>query len=66
MTKIFIFTHFGLNIRHTFLYFVTLKGFVFIIRKLVCLLCSNNLQNRKTNMTKNRDKIVNRDISKKK
>ncbi len=27
--------------------------------------CSDNLQNRKTNMTKNRDKIVNRDISEK-
>ncbi len=65
MTKIFIFTHFGLNIRHTFLYFVTLKGFVFIIRKLV--FCNaNNLQNRKTNMTKNCDKIMNHDISKKK
>ncbi len=61
MTKIFIFTHFGLNICHTFLYFVTLKGFVFIIGKLVWLYCSNSLHNRKTNMTKNRDKIVNRD-----
>ncbi len=29
MTMIFIFTHFGLNI--LFLYFATLKGFVFII-----------------------------------
>ncbi len=36
MTKIFIFTHFGLNIHHSFLYSVTLKGFVFIIGKLVC------------------------------
>ncbi len=34
MTKIFIFPHFGLNIHHTFLYFVTLKGFVFVIGKL--------------------------------
>ncbi len=31
MTKIFIFPHFGLNIHHTFLYFVTLKLFVFVI-----------------------------------
>ncbi len=29
MTKIFIFTHFGLNIHRSFLYSVTLKGFVF-------------------------------------
>ncbi len=34
---IFIFTHFGLNICHTFLYFVTLKCFVFMIEKLVWL-----------------------------
>ncbi len=50
MTKIFTFTHFGLNIRHSFLYFVTLKCFIFIIEKLVWL-----RQNSKTNMTKNRD-----------
>ncbi len=36
MTKIFIFPYFGLNIHHTFLYFVTLKGFVFVIGKLFC------------------------------
>ncbi len=36
MTTIFIFTHFGLNICHPFLYVATLKGFVFIIGKLVC------------------------------
>ncbi len=47
-----------------FPFFVTLKGF--IIGKLVWLYCSDNLQNSKTNMTKNRDKIVNRDFSKKK
>ncbi len=47
-----------------FFFFVTLKGFVFIIGELVWLYCSDNLQNSKTNMTKNRDKIVNRDISK--
>ncbi len=51
MTKIFIFTHFGLNIRHSFLYFVTLKGFVFIIGKFAC----KNLQNSKTNMTMNHE-----------
>ncbi len=45
------------------LFFVNLK--CFIIGKLVWLYCSDNLQNSKTNMTKNRDKIVNRDISKK-
>ncbi len=43
-------------------FFVTLKGF--IIGKLVWLYCSDNLQNSKTNMTKNCDKIVNRGISK--
>ncbi len=43
--------------------FVTLKGFV--IGKLVWLYCSDNLLNNKTNMTKNHDKIVNRDIKKK-
>ncbi len=36
MTTVFIFTHFGLNICHPFLYFATLKGFVFIIGTLVC------------------------------
>ncbi len=40
-----------------FFFFVTLKGF--IIRKLMWLYCSDNLQNSKTNMTKNRGKIVN-------
>ncbi len=30
--------------------------------ELVWLYCSDNLQNSKTNMTKNHDKIVNRDI----
>ncbi len=43
--------------------FVTLKGF--IIGKFVWLYCSDNLQKSKTSMTKNRDKIVNRDIKKK-
>ncbi len=57
-----IFAPFGLNICRSF--FVTLKGF--IIGKLVWLYCSDNLQNSKTNMTKNRDKIMNRDISKRK
>ncbi len=37
MTNIFIFTHYGLNIRHSFLYFVTLKVFVIIIGTLVWL-----------------------------
>ncbi len=39
-----------------FPFFVNLKGF--IIGKLVWLYCSDNLQNSKTNMTKNHDKIV--------
>ncbi len=43
MSKIFIFPHFGLNIHHTFLYFVTLKGFVFVIGKLFWLLCSDTI-----------------------
>ncbi len=52
------------NICHSFFpFFVTLKGF--IIGNLVWLYCSDNLQNSKTSMTKNRDKIVNRDIKKK-
>ncbi len=37
MTKIFIFTHFGLNIHHSFKNIVTLKGFVFMIGELVYL-----------------------------
>ncbi len=63
MTKILIFAHFGLNTRHSFLYFVTLKGFAFIIAKLVWMYCSDKIV--KPNMAKNGDKIVNRDISKK-
>ncbi len=59
MTISFIFAHFGLNI----FFFVTLKGFIIV--KLVWLYCSDNLQNSKTNMTKIRDKTVNRDISNK-
>ncbi len=63
---IFIFAHIGLNICHSFFFpfFITLKGF--IIGKLVWLYCSDNLQNNKTNMTKNRDKIVNHDKKKQK
>ncbi len=45
------------------LHSVTPKGFVFKEGKLVWLYFSDNLQNSKTNMTENRDKIVNRDIS---
>ncbi len=41
---IFIFTHFGLNICILFLYFATLKCFVFIIGKLVWLWCSNSFK----------------------
>ncbi len=43
MTTIFIFAHFGLIIHHSFLYFVTLKGFVCIIGKLVWLYCSDKI-----------------------
>ncbi len=43
MTKICIFRHFGLNIHNTFLYFVTLKGFVFVTVKLFWLLCSDTI-----------------------
>ncbi len=43
MTKMFIFTHFGLNIHHYFIFFVTLKGFVFIIGILVRLHCSDKI-----------------------
>ncbi len=41
--KDFIFPHFGLNIHHTFLYFVTLKLFVFVIGKLFWLHCSDKI-----------------------
>ncbi len=51
MTKICIFAHFGLNIHHSFLYFVTLKGFVSALFR----------QNSKTNIM---IKSWNRDISK--
>ncbi len=64
IVSIFIFVHFGLNICHFFffsLFFLNLKGF--IIGKLVWLYCSDDLQNSKTNMTKNRDiSKTNRDI----
>ncbi len=43
MTKICIFPYFGLNIHHTFLYFVTLKVFVFVIGKLFWLHCSDKI-----------------------
>ncbi len=56
MTKIFIFAHFGLNIHHSYLYFVSLKGFVFIIGKISLAVLLR--QTGKTNMTKNCDKIV--------
>ncbi len=56
MTQIFIFPHFGLNIHHTFLYFVTLKGFVFVIGKLFWLHCSDTTV--KINMTKNREIVI--------
>ncbi len=55
MTKILIFAHFGLNISHCFLYFVTLKGFVFYRKIILATLLRHNS---KTNMTKNQDKIV--------
>ncbi len=61
MTKIVIFTHIGLNINHSYLYCVTLKGFFFVTGKLFWLYCSDNLQNSQTNMTKNSDNIMNRD-----
>ncbi len=44
-----------------FKYLFTLEGFVFITGKLVWLYSSNSLQNRKTNTTKNCDKIMNHD-----
>ncbi len=53
--KIFIFAHFGLNISHSFLYFVTLKGYVFVIGKII--LAALLRENSKTNI-KNPNKIV--------
>ncbi len=55
MTTAFIFTHVDLISAILFKYFVTLSGFVFIKGKFVWLPCSNNWQNSKTNMTKNRE-----------
>ncbi len=43
ITKIFIFAHFGVNINHSFIYFVILKGFVFIIGKLFWLHCLDKI-----------------------
>ncbi len=43
MTQIFIFPHFGLNIHHHFLYFVTLKRFIFVIGTLFWLHCSDTI-----------------------
>ncbi len=53
MTKIFIFTHFGLNIHHSFLYSERLCLYNREISLAILL-----RQNSKTNMTKNRDKIM--------
>ncbi len=56
MTPIFIFPHFGLNIHHSFfLYFVNLKGFVFIIGKFVWLHYSDKIVKP---TCQNSDKIV--------
>ncbi len=54
MTMILIFAPFGLNIHHSFLYSVTLKGFVYNIEMSLAALLR---QNSKTNITKNRDQI---------
>ncbi len=54
MTMILIFALFGLNIHHSFLYSVTLKGFVYNTEMSLAALLR---QNGKTNITKNRDKI---------
>ncbi len=43
MKNIFIFAHFGLNIHHSFTYFVTLKGIVCIIGKLFWLHWSDKI-----------------------
>ncbi len=51
-----IFPHFGLNIHHTFLYFVTLKGFVFYNREII--LGALLRHNSKINMTKNREIVI--------
>ncbi len=60
ITFFFIFAYFGLNICHSFFPLFSLPWN--IIGELVWLYCSDNLQNSKTNMTKNRDKTMNRDI----
>ncbi len=55
MTQIFIFAHFGLNVYHS-LYFVALERLCLYNREIS--LAALLRQNSKTNMTKNRDKIV--------
>ncbi len=55
MTKIFIFAHFGLNVYHS-LYFVALERLCLYNREIS--LAALLRQNSKTNMTKNRDKIM--------
>ncbi len=56
MTNIFIFAHFGLNIRHTFFIFCNLERLCLYNREII--LAALLRKNCKTNMTKNRDKIV--------
>ncbi len=59
MTTIFIFTDFGLNICHPFLYIATLKGFVFIKGQISLAVMLKQLQNRRTNTTKNPSSLCN-------
>ncbi len=56
MTKIFIFAHFGLNINHSFFIFCYLERICLYNREVSLAVLLR--QNSKTNMTKNRDKIV--------
>ncbi len=54
MTKICIFSHFGLNIHHSFLCLLPKKGFY---NREICLAALLK-QNSKTNMTKNREIVI--------
>ncbi len=66
MTKIFIFTSLWPNYPPYFLIVCYFERRCLYNREIsLAAHCSNNLQNRKNNMTKNCDKIVNCDIFKK-
>ncbi len=65
MTMIYIFTHFGLSIRHTFIYFVSFVRLCLYNREISLAVMLKQLSKQKNNMTKNHDiqkKRLNGDI----